>query len=75
MRRVLFVALILLGVALIAVGIVYLVEPARHLPSFFPGHSKSHHHGVKHGWAAIVAGVVALLLAVVARPRSGRRRA
>ena len=73
MRTALFVVLIILGLALIGIGIVYLVEPARHLPTFFPGHSQSHLHGVKHGWVAIAAGIVALLLAVVARPRAGRR--
>jgi uncharacterized membrane protein HdeD (DUF308 family) len=52
---------ILVGLALIVIGIVYFVEPARSLPSFFPGHeSGSAHHHVKHGIAAFLLGLAAL---------------
>jgi hypothetical protein len=48
------------GLALIAVAVVYFAEPARSLPSFFPGHlAGSAHHHTKHGIAAVVAGLVA----------------
>ena len=67
------VALVLGGIVLIAIGIVYFVEPAKHLPTFFPGHSRSHKHGTKHGTVAVALGVLALLLAVIARPRAGAR--
>lgn len=44
-----------LGVALIAVAIVYFADTASSLPSFFPGHqSGSTHHHTKHGIAALV---------------------
>ncbi len=57
-------AAILIGVLLIAVAVVYWVEPARSLPSFFPGHdaSSSHHH-VKHGIAAFLVGLAVLAYA------------
>jgi amino acid permease len=51
-----------LAVLLLAVAVIYFVEPAHQLPSFFPGHTR---HGtkarVKHGVAAAV--VAALLIA------------
>ena len=54
-RRNLIAPAVVLGVLLIAVAIVYFVEPAKSLPSFFPGHSSgSGHHHVKHGIAALV---------------------
>ena len=49
---------IVLGIALIVVGIVYFAEPAKSLPSFFPGHEAgSAHHHVKHGIAAVLVGL------------------
>lgn len=54
------VLLVLLGIALIVVGIVYFTQTAGNLPSFFPGHQAgSSHHHTKHGIAAIVVGLVA----------------
>jgi amino acid permease len=56
--------LVLGGLACIVVGIVYFVEPARSLPSFFPGHlAGSAHHHSKHGIAALIAGLVAWAVA------------
>jgi hypothetical protein len=49
---------------LIAVAIVYWVEPANSLPSFFPGndaHSTTHH--IKHGIAAFLLGLAVLAFA------------
>jgi amino acid permease len=48
-----------LGVLLIVVAVIYFVEPAHSLPSFFPGHvsatsSEANHHHTKHGIAALV---------------------
>jgi len=38
-------------------AVIYWVEPAASLPSFFPGHEAgSAHHHVKHGIAALVVG-------------------
>ncbi len=53
-----------LGIALIVVAVVYWVEPARSLPSWFPGHEVgSTHHHVKHGVAALVVGLAVLAFA------------
>ena len=55
---------VILGIALIVVGIVYLAEPARSLPSFFPGHDAgSTHHHTKHGIAAILVGLACFAFA------------
>jgi hypothetical protein len=52
------------GVVLIAIAIVYWVEPAKSLPSFFPGHqSGSSHHHTKHGIAAFLLGIACLVFA------------
>ncbi len=49
---------IILGIVLIAIGIVYFAEPAKSLPSFFPGHEAgSTHHHSKHGLLAVVLGL------------------
>jgi hypothetical protein len=46
---------VLAGLVFLAVAIVYFVEPAGSLPSFFPGHEAgSSHHHAKHGIAALV---------------------
>jgi len=43
------------GVVLVAIAIIYWVEPAGSLPSFFPGHEAgSGDHHIKHGIAAFV---------------------
>jgi hypothetical protein len=62
--RLLAMAGAVVGVFLIVIAIVYLAEPAKSLPSFFPGHeSGSTHHHVKHGIAALALGLVALAFA------------
>jgi hypothetical protein len=68
---------ILGGVVLILIGIVYFIEPAHSLPSFFPGHvgsgsSESAHHHVKHGIAAIVVGLAAFAYAWFSTGPAGR---
>jgi hypothetical protein len=63
-RKILVVLAIVLGIVLIAVAVVYWVEPAKSLPSFFPGHlAGSAHHHVKHGIAAFLVGVACLVFA------------
>jgi UDP-N-acetylmuramyl pentapeptide phosphotransferase/UDP-N-acetylglucosamine-1-phosphate transferase len=63
-RRVLVVLAVILGIALIAVAIVYWAEPAKSLPSFFPGHEAgSGHHHTKHGIAAFLLGLACLAFA------------
>ena len=55
----------LVGLALIAVGIIYIALNEHDIPSFFPGHVShpaSHHH-VKHGIAAILLGLACLAFA------------
>jgi Na+/H+ antiporter NhaD/arsenite permease-like protein len=57
--RKLIVPAVVLGVVLVIVAIIYFVEPAHSLPSFFPGHvsassSEANHHHSKHGIAALV---------------------
>jgi len=57
-KRYLAIAAVVLGIVFIAIGIVYFVEPAKSLPSFFPGHqSGSNHHHTKHGIAAVLVGI------------------
>ena len=64
--------LTLLGLALIAVAIVYWAEPAKSLPSFFPGQQNhSNHHHFKHGIAAFLVGLAVLAFAWF---QSGPRR-
>ena len=49
------------GIALIVVAAIYWAEPAKSLPSFFPGHEAgSTHHHVKHGVAAFLVGLACL---------------
>ena len=60
--------LIVLGVVLAVVGVLYLIDTASHLPSFFPGHEAgSTHHHTKHALLAFV-----LAMWFVAPPRAWR---
>ena len=63
-RKYLVPLAIVIGIALIVVGIVYFAEPAKSLPSFFPGHEAgSAHHHVKHGIAAVLVGLACFAFA------------
>ena len=63
-NRSLIVPAIAVGVILIAVAILYFVDPAKSLPSFFPGHQAgSTHHHVKHGIAALLLGLICFVFA------------
>ena len=56
------ILLIILGVAFVAAAIYYWVTPAGSLASFVPGHlAGSGHVHVKHGIAAMFAGVACFL--------------
>jgi hypothetical protein len=71
--RLLVALAVIVGIALIVIAIVYWVEPAKSLPSFFPGHQAgSAHHHVKHGIAAFFVGLAALVFAWF---RTGPKRA
>ncbi len=60
-NRALILPAVALGVVLIAIAIVYWVEPAKSLPSFFPGHdAHSTTHHLKHGIAAFLVGLAVL---------------
>ena len=70
--RLLVAVAVILGIALIAIAIVYWVEPAKSLPGFFPGQQAgSNHHHVKHGIAAFLLGIACLVFAWF---RSGPKR-
>jgi len=55
-RKGLVVPAVLLGIVLLIVAVIYFVDTAHALPSFFPGHSSTPtgHHHIKHGIAALV---------------------
>lgn len=56
--------LALAGLVLLVVAIVYFVEPAHSLPSFFPGHeAHATKHHTKHGIAALLVGLAAFAVA------------
>jgi amino acid permease len=64
-------ALIALGIVLAIVGVIYLIDTASHLPSFFPGHQAgSTHHHTKH---AILAFALAFLAFVSAWMSAGKK--
>jgi amino acid permease len=67
---------IALGVVLLAVAVIYWVESADSLPSFFPGHEDglSEHH-VKHGIAAFVVALGCFAYAWFATGPSSNRPA
>ena len=63
-RRLLAALAIVVGIALVVVAIVYWAEPAKSLPSFFPGHQAgSNHHHTKHGIAAFLVGLASFAFA------------
>ena len=62
--RLLVALAIVAGTVLIAIAIVYWAEPAKSLPSFFPGHQAgSAHHHTKHGIASFLVGCAFLVYA------------
>jgi hypothetical protein len=64
------------ALVLIVVALVYWIEPAKSLPSFFPGHAAgSAHHHVKHGIAAFFLGLACLAYAWFATGKKQSRAA
>ncbi len=63
--RLLAAVAVVIGIVLILVGVIYLVQNAHDIPSFFPGHSSqpSSHHHAKHGIAAILVGLACFAFA------------
>ena len=62
--RSLILPAVLVGVVLLVVAVIYWVDPAKSLPSFFPGHAAgSSHHHIKHGIAAFVVALAAFAFA------------
>ena len=62
--RLLVALAVVVGIALIIVAAVYWAEPAKSLPSFFPGHQAgSNHHHTKHGIAAFFVGLACFAFA------------
>jgi UDP-N-acetylmuramyl pentapeptide phosphotransferase/UDP-N-acetylglucosamine-1-phosphate transferase len=63
-RKWLVALAVMLGIVLIVIAVIYWVEPADSLPSFFPGHEAgSDHHHVKHGIAAFLVGLACFAFA------------
>ena len=55
---------VVVGLALIALAVVYWAESAGSLPSWIPGHKAgSAHHHVKHGIASFLVGLACLVFA------------
>jgi hypothetical protein len=66
--RKLVVPAVILGVILLVVAVIYFVQPAHSLPSFFPGHvsatsAEANHHHTKHGIAALVVALACFAFA------------
>jgi hypothetical protein len=62
--RALLALAVVAGIVLVVIAGVYWAEPAKSLPSFFPGHdATSSTHHVKHGIAAFVVGLGCFALA------------
>jgi hypothetical protein len=63
-NRKLIAPAIIIGVAFLALAVLYWVDSADALPSFVPGHEAgSAHHHIKHGIAAMVLAVGCLTFA------------
>lgn len=67
-NRPLILAAIALGILFLVIAALYFVEPAKSLPSFFPGHtgsgsSEAAHHHTKHGIAALAVALGSLVFA------------
>jgi hypothetical protein len=74
-QKALIVVLVIVGVLAIAAGVVYIALPAHSLPTFFPAYAaRGHKHATKHGVAAIVLGVVLIVLAWIVQVSARRSR-
>ena len=64
MNKAIAIIAVILGLILIIASVVYFIEPARFLPSFFPGYDRSlmvHHY--KHGIGSFILGVACFIFA------------
>jgi uncharacterized membrane protein HdeD (DUF308 family) len=66
--RKLMIPAVVLGIVLIVVAVIYFADPAKSLPSFFPGHvsassAEAGHHHTKHGIAAVVVALACFAFA------------
>ncbi|HEY2201805.1 MAG TPA: hypothetical protein VGH56_07950 [Solirubrobacteraceae bacterium] len=66
--RKLMIPAVVLGIVLIVVAVIYFADPAKSLPSFFPGHvsassAEAGHHHSKHGIAALVVALACFAFA------------
>jgi len=66
--RKLMIPAVVLGIVLIVVAVIYFADPAKSLPSFFPGHvsassAEANHHHSKHGIAALVVALACFAFA------------
>ena len=63
-RPALIIPAVIVGLALLALAVLYFVDTAASLPSFIPGHEAgSSHHHVKHGIAAGLLGLGCFIFA------------
>lgn len=75
-RKILAVLIIVVGIAALAVGVIYLAVPAHSLPSWFPGHFVKGTGSGKHskrGIAGVAAGAVLIVIGAITAA-TGRRR-
>ena len=73
-QRALMLVLAVIGVLGVIVGVIYIAEPAKSLPHFFPLYGKHRHrHAYHHGFAALGIGIV-LLIGALLVPILARRR-
>ena len=63
-ERFLVAAAVIVATLLFVIAVEYWAQPAKSLPSFFPGHQAgSGHHHVKHGIAAFLVGLACFVFA------------
>jgi hypothetical protein len=63
-HRNLIIPAILAGIVFMVIAVIYWVDTAGSLPSFFPGHEAgSSDHHVKHGIAAFILGLGCFIFA------------
>jgi 4-hydroxybenzoate polyprenyltransferase len=74
-RRFLAIILLVVGVAAVVAGVLYLTQPANSLPTFFPGYA-AHVVGkhMKRGYAGVALGAVLVIVAFVVALTGPRRR-
>ena len=75
MRRFLAIILLIVGVAAVVAGVLYLTQPANSLPTFFPGYA-AHVVGkhMKRGYAGVALGAVLVIVAFAVALTGPRRR-